>query len=59
MIYDTTICEQNDIWEQQSQSRADGWYRRELHDHFDCRDPDHIGCELCEDEEDEELEDDY
>jgi hypothetical protein len=32
-------------------------YRLNLEAHPDCRDPDHVGCELCEDD-DEENDDD-
>jgi hypothetical protein len=38
--------------------RAEDFYRRRyqanLASHHDCRDPDHPGCELCEEENDDE-----
>lgn len=44
--------------EEADEMRAEDFYRRQyqlnLAAHPDCRDPDHIGCELCEDEENDD-----
>jgi len=46
----------NDVAELKAEAAAERRYRRILARHPDCRDPDHPGCELCEDQDDEEME---
>ena len=39
-----------DIEELKAQDRHERLYRLKMMEHPDCRDPDHPGCEKCEDE---------
>lgn len=43
-----------DIEELKAQDRHERRYRGMLMAHPSCRDPDHPGCDLCEDDEDDE-----
>ncbi len=42
----------SEILDMKEEQRKRRIYMRKLHSHPDCRDPDHPGCPICEDEED-------
>lgn len=50
MRYDPDNC---DEYELAMQDKADRIYEAKLASHPDCRDPEHQGCESCEEHEDE------
>jgi len=51
MNEDDCEAEQDDL---RAEARADRRYQMELRRHPDCRDPDHPGCEDCQEQEDDE-----
>jgi hypothetical protein len=48
------MMDEYDIEELKAQDRHERRYRGMLMAHPSCRDPDHPGCDLCEDDEDDE-----
>jgi len=38
-------------------SLRERWYWQKLNRHPDCRDPDHPGCQICREKDDDDIED--
>jgi len=46
------MIDEGEMEELKAQDRLERRYRGMLMNHPDCRDPDHPGCELCEEDDD-------
>jgi hypothetical protein len=46
------MLDESDMNEMRAEDRLRRQYQGQLMNHHDCRDPDHPGCELCEEDDD-------